>query len=516
MARSRSLYYLLLVAAASASDAWASRSATADTKPSSSTCTRLGRRDALLLLNLQNAYLDERPLSSLSSASSYSLSGWAHERPDGTVVLPRGRLAVDGSAHLIATVNSWLSTREEDGGHASVIALIDYHPPGHCSFCDVDHGGIAPLTPAGLLQYCVMGAQTWSNDGTAGTVHLNDSHRCGDSASIEAYEERLYYQWPYHAVAGTIDARFDPFLNLPNETVVFKLGTPLMEDSHNAFVGARRSSAPAGMHDNQPTASAALDDPRYTLEAELEARGIKRLFIFGLPLDDVVTETIFNALGLGHYEAPISQLLEGSVILVEAGTRKRKTDDYLLAEMGTRSTSDILPDATVAKSAEPRAAIREYCTRDAGTCDAKEGCESIYGLTSRDEYFCSPQRYLRWGKCRGCPTPENSNLICSGAGECITYCTARDPGDASGRSEAAALIRTTHVLICRAMPPHSSPLTYATQPTDSDTHPLKPGPTVKLSVGRERRPFCLGWAHTAILPPALIPTGATSSIRRRR
>jgi len=395
-------------------------------------CLELGASDALLILDVQNSFLEQRSIRP-GVSTGYDISA---DTSNGTLL--RGALSVSNSSGIIDIINSWIQRRQVDDQNASIIATLDYHPPGHCSFCDVVNGGIDPLTTEGLLQFCLQGRQTWSLDQSAGAVHLNDSHRCRDAVSETSWDASLYYQWPIHAVAGTFDARFDPYLRLPNDTVVFKLGTRLMEDSYSAFDGGRRSSAAAGMHDVQPSSTSALDDASHTLEAELAARGIKRLFVFGLATDYVVAQTVYHALGLSTFSEPISQLIGGSVIVVDAGMRAIGSSDTVYNNILSRDVATDpsqygrYPDGYVLTSTTPDAAMMELCGRGMGTCDSTEQCEDSYTTDARIEYFCKPLKGLPWGECVACPIASGKTAICSGAGDCYPYCTARDPDDVSG------------------------------------------------------------------------------------
>jgi nicotinamidase-related amidase len=414
-------------------------------------CLELGASDGLLILDVQNAFMEERSVQR-GVRPSYNTSAGAS---NGT--LPRGALSVSNSSGIIDTINAWIERRNDDGKDAAIIATLDYHPPGHCSFCDVANGGIDPLTAEGLLQFCLQGRQTWSLDETAGAVHLNDSHRCRDAVSEASWDASLYYQWPIRAVAGTFDARFDPYLQLPEDTVVFKLGTQVTADSYSAFDGGRRSSAAAGMHDIQPSSTSALDNSTHTLETELAARGIKRLFVFGLATDYVVGQTVYNALGLGSFIAPITQLLGGSVVIVDTGVRAIGTSDAVYENILLRDITTYLlqygtyPDGVVLTSTAPEAALMEFFTRGLGTCDSVEECEASYTSDARNEYFCKPLKGLQWGECVACPIADGSTAICSGAGECHAYCTARDSDDASGLCsslEDASASTHTHSGVC--------------------------------------------------------------------
>eukprot|EP00967_Tisochrysis_lutea_P147684 scaffold280998_cov35-Tisochrysis_lutea.AAC.3 len=176
-----------------------------------------------------------------------------------------------------------------------------------------------------------------------------------------------------------------------------------------------------------------LDDSVHTLEAELAARGVKRLFVFGLATDYVVGETIYNALGLNSFREPIQQLVGGSVVVVDAAMRAIVSSGVVHNRVKERDQTlhpelqGVYPDGFVVTSTAPADALGEYCSRGLGTCDSVDQCEQSYTTHSRREYFCMPLLDLPWGECAACPIAEESTSICSGRGDCYTHCEARDP-----------------------------------------------------------------------------------------
>ena len=152
--------------------------------------------------------------------------------------LTQGSLQVTGSSLIIPVLNDWVDAAA--GGRT--LATMDYHPEYHCSFCKTHEGGILPGS------YCLS---------AFGSLPVPDS-RCVDAISEESFfrsNPTAYYQWPSHCVAGTFGARFEPYLNLPNDTTVVKLGTGARRDSYSGFSSAAvTSTAAAGEHDRfRPT-----------------------------------------------------------------------------------------------------------------------------------------------------------------------------------------------------------------------------------------------------------------------
>ncbi|EOD23484.1 hypothetical protein EMIHUDRAFT_239574 [Emiliania huxleyi CCMP1516] len=383
----------------------------------SAACQQLGHQDALLILDVQNAFMEARPIRP-QATPSYNVPA-----VDGFIA--QGNLSVPDSGAIIDVINAWLSLRNSSGRNASVIATLDYHPPDHCSFCNSHEGGI----PAG--SFCLFGAHTWSTGDTGdtlGSTANNNSHVCEDTVSQTAFSQNGYYQWPFHAIAGSLSARFDPYLDLPDDTVAFKLGTQLMEDNYDALDGARRSLAPAGQHDSQPSALDLLDDPAHDLTAELEIRGVKRLFVFGLATDYVVGETVKHALGLSDYTAP---LLGGQVLLVADGTRAilshlgeavtdavDKRSRYVDKYITTNSNLTDDPDGYVIKVSGASEGLLELCSRGLGTCEDSAQCQSALNR----EYYCRPLAAFDWGECAACRDVDQSvvdlGAICHGHGTC--------------------------------------------------------------------------------------------------
>lgn len=158
------------------------------------------------------------------------------ERP----VLASGPLAVTGSSEIIDVMNAWI----DFVGSGHVYTTLDWHPAGHCSFCQT---GSIPTTNASVSLpdggFCLRGAFSFE--------HFDGEHRCRDAISEDDYLNHRYYQWPVHCVAGSTGARLDPYLRIPDHSTVIKLGVDLMADAYSAFDDGRTSIAPSGTHDTQ-------------------------------------------------------------------------------------------------------------------------------------------------------------------------------------------------------------------------------------------------------------------------
>lgn len=236
-------------------------------------CTRLGPRDVLIAVCLQNDFLDERPADgsyALGASRSYAVPE-AHTRSsDDTseAVIRRGTLAVGGSERVIPVANEWMRRVDDAGG--TVIATMDWHPPEHCSFCrfgpDLESRLDCTWGCDGVEGICVTGA------GVPSAV-FDASRRCVDPVSDVDFQQSRYFQWPPHCVADSFGSRFDPFLRVPPRAVKVHAGYDADHDSYSAF-GARELATEASLAD------------------VLESSNPRRVFVLGLATDYVVKETL--------------------------------------------------------------------------------------------------------------------------------------------------------------------------------------------------------------------------------
>ena len=185
-------------------------------------CSNFGPSDALLLGNPQNAFMEaHRPRPSWGRPL-YPLPA----NFTGTLY-PAGPVAVPDSADAIDVMNDWIDFA---GAQGSIAVMLDYHPPDHCSFCQGDDMESRDYCLRGMFQaYSVYNA------------NFTRSHRCHDPMSETLYNRAQYFQWPPHAVAGTIDARLHPHLRVPNRTTYIRLGTDRNAEAYNVFTDGRIS-----------------------------------------------------------------------------------------------------------------------------------------------------------------------------------------------------------------------------------------------------------------------------------
>ena len=85
--------------------------------------------------------------------------------------------------------------------------------------------------------------------------------------------------WPVHCVAGTEFAAFHPFLRLPANVIVISKGRDPESSGYSAFQGQTADGL--------------------AFREDLQARGIKRLYVGGLATDYCVRASVLDALNTG-------------------------------------------------------------------------------------------------------------------------------------------------------------------------------------------------------------------------
>jgi nicotinamidase/pyrazinamidase len=121
--------------------------------------------------------------------------------------------------------------------------------------------------------------------------------------------------WPPHCVAGTAGAAFHEGLALPETAIVVSKGMDPTDDGYSAF----EAETAAGME----------------LEADLQRRGVERLFIGGLATDYCVRASVLDAAARGF--RPV--LLEDAIRGIDAtpGDVRRALDE--MTEAGATTTT---------------------------------------------------------------------------------------------------------------------------------------------------------------------------------
>jgi nicotinamidase/pyrazinamidase len=187
--------------------------------------------------------------------------GWPREprlKPDASSALivvdvqncfvKGGSLAVAHGEDVVPVINRLAPAFQ------NVILTQDWHAPGHASFAST-HPGKKPYD----------------------TLQL-------------AYGNQVL--WPDHCVQGTADAALDPQLSVPQAQLILRKGFHKDIDSYSAFMEADRRT-PTG------------------LQAYLEQRGIKRLFVVGLATDFCVAWTAIDARAAGFSTYVIEDACRG-------------------------------------------------------------------------------------------------------------------------------------------------------------------------------------------------------------
>lgn len=259
-----------------------------------SPCTSLGPDDALLVIDVQNSFLEERPASGVPQypiPPEELVPG-----PSGGQDIKAGSLAVPGSAPVVPRVQAWYDAFASAG--AQIYASADFHPADHCSFC---RNGTAQSNPQGFKPdgaICVSGVDVPIDV-------MNATRRCHDNVSDYDFAHDNYYQWPDHCVQGTFGQLFDPYLAVPASTVQVLKGFDMWQDSYSAFGGRLATNM-------------SLD-----LYAALTTRVARRLWVVGVALDFCVSQSTLDALGANpRSQRPAPPTLD-HVILVQSATAVR-------------------------------------------------------------------------------------------------------------------------------------------------------------------------------------------------
>jgi nicotinamidase/pyrazinamidase len=140
--------------------------------------------------------------------------------------------------------------------------------------------------------------------------------------------------WPPHCVQETNGAKFSPDLKLPAHTVVISKATNPEVEAYSAFDGT-------------------------SLAHELQAMGVKRLFIGGLATDYCVVNTVVDARKLGYETVVLMDatlgidMVPGDVdraieIILKSGAQQATADDFPDG-VDTLSLEEMQPDSLETK-----------------------------------------------------------------------------------------------------------------------------------------------------------------------
>ena len=123
--------------------------------------------------------------------------------------------------------------------------------------------------------------------------------------------------WPPHCVQQTAGAKFSPNLKLPEHTMVISKATNPEHEAYSAFDGT-------------------------SLAHELQARGVKRLFVGGLATDYCIVNTVVDAFKLGFATVVLMDATLG--INAEPGDVDRAIET-MLQNGAQQATVDDFPDS---------------------------------------------------------------------------------------------------------------------------------------------------------------------------
>ena len=357
-----------LIAAVAMLVYWARQPTAAPVAAHAERCATVGPRDALLVVHMQNDFLDERSADG-SYANGDDSSGYspAYEiEPTPSGMIPRGKLAVRGSGVIVPVVNHYLSEFAARG--AGVFVTLDWHPPDHCSFCRFGQDQTDKLD-------CTWGcdSELKGNCVTGAGVPLdifNWTTRCLDPISEKSFQESHLLLWPDHGVEGTFGARLDPYLRVPEGAQFIKVGYNTHEDEYDTLKGYEALS------DDTATRSDLL--LQRTLRDVLKSGDYERVFVAGLATDMVVKSTLLSILESGPDANKEDRLgsVRSAVLLTSAGMGVFDAPgDFYGSDPATLS-AEVKRDlrargAHLVHATEIHSALDELCE---GTCDTDRQC----------------------------------------------------------------------------------------------------------------------------------------------
>jgi len=120
--------------------------------------------------------------------------------------------------------------------------------------------------------------------------------------------------WPVHCVAGTHGAAFDERLDLGDVDVVVDKGTDRETDGYSGFAAT-------------------------TLENDLRANGVRRVFVCGLATDYCVKATALDARAAGFETVVIADA--SAAVNVNAGDETRALEELRAAGVSVATSADV-------------------------------------------------------------------------------------------------------------------------------------------------------------------------------
>lgn len=236
-------------------------------------CVQVNAGDALLIIDVQNDFMVERP---------YTATNPRHAPSAGDLngnLLRGGSLGVEEARDIVSHINPLIETFEAVKG--TIIYSLDWHPDGHCSH-----------DPSGKM---------------AG-VTSNTPNICRDDKSIQLLNEGKLNRWPVHCVQGSWGAQFDPHLKISktDASYVVKKGFWKFFDSYSAFGGRLSKFVPANdeIIVDADAKWEEMTEATKRLTDILKERKIQRLFIVGIATDFCVRYSVEDALTAVLNELP--------------------------------------------------------------------------------------------------------------------------------------------------------------------------------------------------------------------
>jgi len=237
-------------------------------------CVNVNTGDALLIIDVQNDFMPERPY--IPPASPRHVP-----RPNdmkGTD-LKAGSLGVSDAKDIVSHINPLIETFEAAKG--TIIYSLDWHPSDHCSH----------VTPRNFAP-----------------VPINTPGICRDDESIRLLNEGKLNRWPPHCIQGEWGAQFDPHLKISTapSSFIVKKGFWRDFDSYSAF-GGRLSKFATANDAIIVDADANWEDMTQAtkrLTDVLKERKIQRLFVVGIATNYCVKYSLKDALVAEYIEIP--------------------------------------------------------------------------------------------------------------------------------------------------------------------------------------------------------------------
>ena len=167
-------------------------------------------------------------------------------------------------------------------------------------------------------------------DGDKVVVPLNLVASCFESAGLAVVASRDWHpevtchfkefggDWPPHCVQGSPGAEFHPALRLPDATVIISKGISPDSDSYSAFDGRSEDGL--------------------SLDENLSALNVQRLYIGGLATDYCVRSSVLDALSAGYDVTVLEDAIAG--VDINQGDSVKALEEMRLAGASFGTTAE--------------------------------------------------------------------------------------------------------------------------------------------------------------------------------